>query len=558
MSDIQSSIRKIGRIVAEYRSTFTVRNATGLLSQEKLADELKVSRTLIAHLEEGRELPEPEVLRSICKHLEIPDRYWLSATHPYFIDAMKFQDLLIELIGRSVSLDRLDGVDSELAVSRIQMCLEHKLSAVQTFDQFNSILTFYGERPCSRRFFDRYLGVNAFHGLESFHIAVRRFQGDGMRLYGNFRRAWTVLSRTSDLDKFVKALSPIAIDHYSSRTDFDSIDEIPPERLPDLGYIAVQKIEREYQERSDLATALNDLAGRVDSTGLSAITDTPAKKLRRIKSLLRQFESALELEGPLFSSLSALDITQEAARIAPQKTDFARIRETQQRGLRNLAVYLSEPHMDVYVATSMREAADFISVNAFISNLFGSPDLKPLRLRYFNPTQSWIGDRVAKGLVEALMLRRSRVTVYMAQKGDTFGKDSEASVALGQGKTVIVYVPRLYDEEAKLDSERLYSLDESRINQEMSRHNLEAEEGMDGREKAAAIMAVMLSSLTTNDFKRILFNHWADFDLGAELRDIKAEALKKECASYLKLLADCEDPYSLPDPEWSCPKLAVN
>ena len=65
-----------------------------------------------------------------------------------------------------------------------------------------------------------------------------------------------------------------------------------------------------------------------------------------------------------------------------------------------------------------------------------------LNLRYFNPTQSWIDDRIAKGLVEALMLRRATVTIYMAQKTDTFGKDSEASVALGQGRPVIVYVPK--------------------------------------------------------------------------------------------------------------------
>ena len=80
--------------------------------------------------------------------------------------------------------------------------------------------------------------------------------------------------------------------------------------------------------------------------------------------------------------------------------------------------------MDVYVATSMREDADFQSVNAFIERLFHHEGVSDLNLRYFNPTQSWIDDRVSKGLVEALMLRRSAVTVYMAQKGDTFGKDS--------------------------------------------------------------------------------------------------------------------------------------
>lgn len=91
----------------------------------------------------------------------------------------------------------------------------------------------------------------------------------------------------------------------------------------------------------------------------------------------------------------------------------------------------------------MRTEADFVSVSGFTDALFKHDELRPLKLRFFDPTQSWIEDRVAKGLVEALMLRRSSMTIYMAQKSDTFGKDSEASVALGQGKPVVVYVPKL-------------------------------------------------------------------------------------------------------------------
>jgi len=104
------------------------------------------------------------------------------------------------------------------------------------------------------------------------------------------------------------------------------------------------------------------------------------------------------------------------------------------RAEQNLANYLSADYLDVYVATSMRTDADFISVNRFVRSLFSHDLIRPLKLRYFNPTQSWIDDRVAKGPVEALMLRRASMTIYMAQKDDTFGKDSEASVALGQGK----------------------------------------------------------------------------------------------------------------------------
>src|SRR2546430_5906662 len=106
----------------------------------------------------------------------------------------------------------------------------------------------------------------------------------------------------------------------------------------------------------------------------------------------------------------------------------------------------------------MRSDADFVSVNHFVRGLFSHDKIRPLKLRHFNPTQSWIEDRIAKGLVEALMLRRAGVTIYMAQKSDTFGKDSEASVALGQGKPVIVYVPKLAfgESAAAIDTEKLF------------------------------------------------------------------------------------------------------
>jgi hypothetical protein len=64
-----------------------------------------------------------------------------------------------------------------------------------------------------------------------------------------------------------------------------------------------------------------------------------------------------------------------------------------------------------------------------------------LKLRYFDPTLSYVDDRISKGLVEMLMLRRASVTIYNASAEDTLGKDSELAATLAQGKAVIVYVP---------------------------------------------------------------------------------------------------------------------
>ncbi|MBK7838902.1 MAG: hypothetical protein IPJ49_14730 [Candidatus Obscuribacter sp.] len=70
---------------------------------------------------------------------------------------------------------------------------------------------------------------------------------------------------------------------------------------------------------------------------------------------------------------------------------------------------------------------------------------------------------MAKGLVEALMLRRARYTIHMAQNSDSFGKDSEASVALGQGQAVIVYVPKLVVPELSIDSQQMAALSKEEL-----------------------------------------------------------------------------------------------
>jgi transcriptional regulator with XRE-family HTH domain len=544
MTNDRDHIRRVGRVIAEYRGV-----KGRVLTQEKLAEQVGLSRTDVAHLEEGRELLRPEKLREICVLLEVPDRQWVAATHPFYLEAMRFEGLLCEFVGRPVSLEEHDGTDQMVALDRIQQLLREKLTETQSRVQFNSLLTFYGERPVTDMFFAAYLGANAFSDMRSFEQCLRRFQADAMRLYGNFRRAWTQLSRCPKLAEELLPLQSRGLAHYETRTSFLQIDEISAARLPDLGYIAVQRIEKEYKERSELSQALHELAARFEKTGSIAAADLSEKRLRRLRTLLRQFDSPLQLEESLFSRVNEIQLKSEAKRVAPAKRDLAIIQETQQRGLKNLAVYLSEPYMDVYVATSMREDCDFVSVNRFAKNLFTHPKVAPLKLRYFNPTQSWVGDRVAKGLVEALMLRRACVAVYMAQKGDTFGKDSEASVALGQGKTVIVYAPRLYDQRAKIDSEELFSTRDGELDAEIQRRAIDADEGLDQKEKAALVLRDQFAHLTAADVHRIIHEHWADFDLIGELGSVENDHLRKACAEYLTAVSMCKQLADVAPPE---------
>lgn len=122
---------------------------------------------------------------------------------------------------------------------------------------------------------------------------------------------------------------------------------------------------------------------------------------------------------------------------------------------RNTDVYLTWDHLDVYVATSMRNKWEYEEVFDFTSDLFSRPQLMQLKLRHFDPTQSKCDTSRDKGLLEGLMLKRASCTIYMAQETDTLGKDSELATTLAQGKPVIAYIPTVNpDSFAKIVAER--------------------------------------------------------------------------------------------------------
>ena len=223
---------------------------------------------------------------------------------------------------------------------------------------------------------------------------------------------------------------------------------------------------------------------------------------------------------------------------------------TQSVAQQNLAQYLAADYLDVYVATSMRTESDFVSVNRFVQALFTHDDVRPLKLRYFNPTQSWIDDRVAKGLVEALMLRRSQLTIYMAQKEDTFGKDSEASVALGQGKPVIVYVPKLVVSELSIDTENLGKARrdqlEAHIREEGADEDQDFDETMDTEALLGRLLSIRLEGAAGDVLANAVKRHWADFDLYGEARRIEASDDRAEYRRWLDAVVGAEDPVEPP------------
>lgn len=514
-----AGIRRIGQQVLQYRLQKGY-------AQEVLAKKIGRSRNTIAALEQGRRLPSPKDLDKIAEALDIPQQQWQILSHHQYILAHAFQALLSELLGKPLDMEALDPIAQRLLMEQIHVFLNREqtpLTQTQARKHFNSLLTFFGERPVTDAFYKHFWPEGNFRHLAEFEQALRRFQQEAMRIFGSFRKAFKSLSCLEDLTPQLQSLAPLSLAPYHARRPFTSIQHIERERLDDLGYISVERVRKQNRERTELSQRLKELAQWIETHGEGSVLTFDTRKLHRIQTLLRKFESPLEIEETLFRRVDPESVRREARHLAPENEDLARIADTQERGMQNFSAYLTESNMDVYIATSMRERADFISVNAFVETIFKDPRIAPLHLRYFNPTLSWVEDRVAKGLVEALMLKRAKLTVYMAQKTDTFGKDSEASVALGQGKPVIVYVPRLYDQRLGINSEKLMAQSEVKLQQQFNELNLDIEENLDKQGWVEQILKARLKQLSGDELARLVDKHWADFDLYGEVQYLPSE-----------------------------------
>jgi hypothetical protein len=518
-----TSLEQLGDLIKAHRELRK-------LTQDQVVGELRgrrisTNRSAIAHLEQGLRLPKTEVVESLCVLLGLPPRYWAPFLDPAAIQRFEFEEVLSELVGTAATLDGHDKSTTEVVQQEIAALFRKTVSDSQTYDRFNSILVAYGGPQVSVEFFSRYLGARAFGSLDALRSAVKRYQLDAIRLFSTFTEAFARLNALGQLEAVLAPLQSRSLSRYTERDDWDAqIEIIPEHRLADLGYASAPRLRQEAKERGILKLFLEDLAAGIRATGRSALVDVPPKTRNRMDSLLRKFESKFShgLLSPLFAP-EPDELLREANRLAPKSEDELRqLEETQRTATKNLARYLAADHMDVYVATSMRSHADYVSVNRLVSQLFAHAKLRPLKLRYFNPTQSWVEDRIAKGLVEALMLRRAEVTLYMAQKVDTFGKDSEASVALGQGKPVIVYAPKFLLEDGT-DTEVLFRKPRSELMALLEPG--ERDDIDDAVDDHAIISRVLESKLLRSSrgaLEDLARRHWADFDLRGEAERINA------------------------------------
>ena len=503
------------------------------LTQEELAKKINIDRTVISNLENGRMPDDITNLSTICKAVKLPKPIWEPFSNDKSLKRIDFERLLEELCGETISTDELDNTIISVIEDKIEYLFgSHSLQEYRNC--LKSIIVYYGIMPLSDDFFNYYFETDSFRNFEAFKNAILTVKKDAIMLFSSMNKAYTILnsSNKTEFDMLLLPMQAKKTDSYTTRTVWNIIEKIPKKDLPKLGFISAEEQEQEKKDRKELSKFLKDIVkkktDKQDKFNIeTAYTDT---KRREMSSLLDKFDLTIDIK--LFDSLWNPDIDnieREAGSIILSEEDFEDRKKAQDIGYRNLSKYLSADYMDVYIATSMRSDAEYFSVNQFVEDLFNHDYIRQLRLRYFDPTQAWIGDRVAKGLVEALMLRRTNLCIYMAQKGDTFGKDSEASVTLGQGKPVVIYVPKLFDKKLNIDSEKTGQIERGDLVEEIKQLGVDPAEITEKQNKSqlhAKLIHAKLNKATDEDYIRIIKNHWADFDIKGEL-DKKLKQLKE-------------------------------
>lgn len=308
--------------------------------------------------------------------------------------------------------------------------------------QLNELLLLVNKDRMAKPMF-RFIFGDRCH-VRDLQSAVERYQKVAMLRYGNFVFAYRKLSRLANQEEFSNELGGLCIEgdpsgaRYSKRAEkLLKVQNIPRDDTSLVGYLSATQIVAEAGRSKLLRVAAKAVGGAASWDQFEKLVRELSKSEEQtaVIGMIKNYRARYPEQVPQ-------DFCAYVERISPSiESRHARLQEVQAIATRNQDIYLTWDHMDVYFATSMRKPWEFADLYDFISELMNKPEIRELNVRYFDPTQSYTGNRIDKGLVESLMLKRAKCTVYSVQDTDTLGKDSELAATLAQGKPVIAYVP---------------------------------------------------------------------------------------------------------------------
>lgn len=348
------------------------------------------------------------------------------------------------------------GLDTEDAVfERLVQIQERPLSRAQ----FNQLLVLGREAPVSDGYFAYYFHSDTHPcydvtklpryrasfkqeetivDLDHLYWGLYRIYVDALLFFGSVRSAFRTLRRldSDDLHEFFR------VRHFNTpalqqRGPFLPLHQIPRDNRYLISEMACKSFGEAPSTKSELRDALfAAYAEHVASNG-GLVTIRALLQGKKVTSSFATTQGQL-----IFSADEALETAigskeELDTHFNSMADQFLTARNA---ALENTKLYLSMVgDLDVYVATSMRNRADFRRMADTCTELFGGQSLSDLNIRYFDPTLSAAKGHEDKGLIECLMVKASKLLVYCAGEKESYGKDAEAAMALSLGKPVIFY-----------------------------------------------------------------------------------------------------------------------
>lgn len=336
----------------------------------------------------------------------------------------------------------------------LKSSVERGLDFEATCDLVNRILITLAIKPISYSFYNVVFGNVDFSKIDQLADSVRKFRTLCMLEYGNFRYGYKTFKEDNERlsDKWEQYFPSHDEKNYReiklrTRPEPAGLIPIDPSQLFALGYLASEQALKINGARKELLTLLEAAVETNVNSWSELQTVARDQEIEDLPRLLARcgIPGTEALWLALWAGGRPYGEIVKQLKDNCTTVDENAIAEAKNKGEQNAYTYLAMHDLDVYVATSMRDPLNFTTNWAFVRELFHNGELSDWHLRYFDPTQAYLPDRIQKGLMECLMIKRAAVTVYNAQESDTFGKDAELGVTLAERKPGVVYVARLFD-----------------------------------------------------------------------------------------------------------------
>ncbi len=342
----------------------------------------------------------------------------------------------------------------------------------EKFELMDRILLILGIPPMSKPFFERVFINITFNNITEVINKTNKIRYVYILEYGNFYYGYRKLRDIDPQPIISKYFSTEdekekLVEYYRLTRSIPAFENIEVGKRYSLGYLASKENKDINGYRETLVKILDKCIerGTLNPEGLRKIANDELNiNYNTLEKLI--MNSAIEQStdllwwgtGTLFDDTSRINrkryssfqMLMQDAKNACEKLDPNHIENIREMGRKNTYAYLSTNEIDIYFATSMRRGLDFVSNSKFLEEVICKLKDEKLNLVYFDPTQSYLDDRIQKGLIESIMIKRCKLIVYNAQEHETFGKDAEAGIGLAHQKPVIIFVPRILSYNEKL------------------------------------------------------------------------------------------------------------